>query len=233
MSISSAPEKAESSDETDEARIKVGTEYKECSLAVPYGRRLLDLGAAEVGRLAVAVVEAEGPVHTEEVVRRICEGFGLQKTGTRILKHVRDALIAQARIGALSREQEFWTIPGREIQCIRTRRTAALPLRRASMIAPDEYHLAMLNIIEEAVAISCDDLTVQTARRFGFDRTDPDLKEEINRQISVLLKMGKIAVDGSMVRALANQACTHHNRHQGHWDITKECDCVDSLSTHP
>ena len=221
VSISSAPEKAESSDETDEERVKVGTEYKECSLAVPYGRSLLDLGAAEVGRLAVTVVEAEGPVHTEEVARRIREGFGLQKTGTRILKHVRDALMAQARIGALSRGQEFWTIPGREIQCIRTRRTAALPLRRASMIAPDEYHLAMLNIIEETVAISCDDLTVQTARRFGFDRTGPDLKEEINRQISVLLKMGKIAVDGSMVRALANQACTHHDRHQGHWDITK------------
>jgi very-short-patch-repair endonuclease len=188
VSLPSILSEAESSNETTaEERLEVGTDYKECSLVVPYGRNLLDLGTAEVGRLALAVVEAEGPVHTEEVARRIREGFGLQKTGNRILKHVRDALMAQARIGTIRREQEFWAIPGREIQDIRTRRTAALPLRRASMIAPGEYHLAMLKIIEGAVAISREDLNVETARRFGFDRTGPDLKEEINRQMSMLI----------------------------------------------
>jgi hypothetical protein len=51
------------------------------------------------------------------------------------------------------------------------------------LISPGEYHLAMLSIIEGAVVISREDLGVETARRFGFDRTGPDLKEEINRQI--------------------------------------------------
>ena len=32
--------------ETDEERVKVGIEYKECSLVVPYGRSLLDLDVA-------------------------------------------------------------------------------------------------------------------------------------------------------------------------------------------
>ncbi len=201
VSLPSILENTELPDEAADESAEAGTEYKEYSLVVPYGRNLLDLSTSEVGRLALSVVEAEGPVHTEEVARRIREAFGLQKTGNRILKHVRDALMAQARSGMIRREQEFWTIPGREIQDIRTRRTAALPLRRASMIAPGEYHLAMLSIIEEAVAISRDDLGVETARRFGFDRTGPDLKQEINRQVSALIKVGKIAVDGSMVRA--------------------------------
>jgi very-short-patch-repair endonuclease len=176
-SLPPTPEESELPLETADESSEAGTEYKECSLVVPYGRNLLDLSIAEVGRLALAVVEAEGPVHTEEVARRIREAFGLQKTGNRILKHVREALMAQARSGMIKREQEFWTIPGREIQEIRTRRTAALSLRRASMIAPAEYHLAMLSIVEEAVAISPDDLGVETARRFGFDRTGPDLKQ--------------------------------------------------------
>jgi very-short-patch-repair endonuclease len=200
-SLPPTPEESELPLETADESSEAGTEYKECSLVVPYGRNLLDLSIAEVGRLALAVVEAEGPVHTEEVARRIREAFGLQKTGNRILKHVREALMAQARSGMIKREQEFWTIPGREIQEIRTRRTAALSLRRASMIAPAEYHLAMLSIVEEAVAISPDDLGVETARRFGFDRTGPDLKQEINKQMSVLIKLGKVAVDGSTIRA--------------------------------
>jgi hypothetical protein len=157
--------------------------------------------ASVSGRGHARIPTSKGPVHTEEVARRIREGFGLQKTGSRIVKHVRNALLAQARIGTIRREEDFWTIPGRGIENIRTRRTAALPLRRANMIAPGKYHVAMLRIVEEAVTISRGDLAVETARRFGFDRTGPDLKEEINRQMSVLLKAGRISLDGSMVRA--------------------------------
>jgi very-short-patch-repair endonuclease len=176
-------------------------EYEECSLSVPYGRNLLDLSVSEIGKLATVVVDSEGPIHTEEVARRIREAFGLQKTGSRISNHVGEALLAEARRGRLKSDGDFWTIPGREIQIIRCRRSAALQLRRACMIAPAEYHLAMLRIIEEAVAISTDELGVETARRFGFDRTGPEIRQEIHLQISSLAELGKIAIEGSKVRA--------------------------------
>jgi very-short-patch-repair endonuclease len=188
-------------DETADLGSDPSTEYKECSLVVPYGRNLLDLTTAEIGRLALAVVEAEGPVHTEEVARRIREAFGLQKTGNRILKHVRDSLLALSRTKIIQREQEFWCIPGRELQAVRTRRNVPLPLRRAGMISPAEYQLAIRNIVEEAVAISRDDLGVETARRFGFDRTGPDLKQEIHRQATALTSEGKIGIEGATLRA--------------------------------
>ena len=178
-------------------------EYRECSLTVPYRRNLLDLSVGEVGRLALTVVEAEGPVHTEEVARRIREAFGLQKTGSRILKHVRDSLMLNSRSNLVRREQEFWTIPGRQLTEIRTRRSVAIPLRRASMISPTEYQLAIVTIIQETVAISPDDLGVETARRFGFDRTGPDLKQEISRQISALIKVGRVISDGNSLQMTA------------------------------
>ncbi len=101
----------------------------------------------------------------------------------------------------IKKEQEFWSIPGREIPEIRNRRSAALPLRRASIIPPGEFHLAMLSIIEEAVAISRDDLGVETARRFGFDRTGAELRQEINRQMDKLVSAGRIKAEGAMLRA--------------------------------
>ena len=66
---------------------------------------------------------------------------------------------------------------------MRNRRNAALPLRRATMIAPAEYQLALSTIIADAVAISREELVVEAARLFGFDRTGPDLKEAIDRQV--------------------------------------------------
>jgi hypothetical protein len=74
------------------------------------------------------------------------------------------------------------------------------------MIAPNEYRLAIMTIIAEAVAISREDLIVESARAFGFDRTGPDLKEEIDRQTAALVKHGQLANDGSVLRPTSSIA---------------------------
>jgi very-short-patch-repair endonuclease len=175
-------------------------EYKECPPTVPYRRDLLGLSVTEIARIALDVVEAEGPIHTEEVARRVREAFGLQKTGKRILAHVRAGLKHLARNGSVVRDGEFWWAVGRDLPAVRNRRNAALPLRRAAMIAPAEYQLAILTIIAEAVAIERDDLVVETARLFGFDRTGPDLKEAIDKQTATLVKCGRLQLDGDILR---------------------------------
>jgi very-short-patch-repair endonuclease len=90
-------------------------EYKECPPTVPYRRDLLGLSVTEIARIALDVVEAEGPIHSEEVARRVREAFGLQKTGKRILAHVRAALKHLARNGSVVRDGEFWWAVGRDL----------------------------------------------------------------------------------------------------------------------
>jgi very-short-patch-repair endonuclease len=175
-------------------------DYRECALSVPVGRPLLDLSVSELARLSRVVVEAEGPVHTEEVARRIREAFGLQKTGRRIFTHIKNSLAFLSRDGALKRDGEFWIVPGRSVSFIRNRRTAALPLRKAVMIASAEYQLAISTVVKDAVALSRDDLVIQASRLFGFDRTGPDLKQEIEQQVDALMRAKAIIDDGQKVR---------------------------------
>ena len=166
--------------------------YEEHCLAAPRQRDLLKLPVSEIGRMALAVVEVEGPIHTDEVARRIREAFGLQKTGSNILAHVRKGLVHEARWGDLSQDGDFWIISGREVQKIRDRRTASLQVRKAANIAPSEFRLAIITVLNESVSMSRDDLIVQTARLFGFDRTGPELKQEIEKNISNLIAIGTI-----------------------------------------
>lgn len=77
------------------------------------------------------------------------------------------------------------------------------------MIAPVEYQLALSIIISDAVAISHDDLIIETARLFGFDRTGPDLKEAINRQAANLVKVGRLHRDGDVLRQPDNGPVLH------------------------
>jgi very-short-patch-repair endonuclease len=181
-------------------------DYEECALAVPVRRSLLDLSKSEVARLSQVVVEAEGPVHTEEVARRIREAFGLQKTGSRILTHVKDSLILLSRNETLARDGDFWFVPTRPVLVIRNRRKAALSLRKAVMIAPAEYRLAISTALNEAVALSHDELIIQTARLFGFDRTGSDLKQEIERQVDALIRAGTITDNGDRLCATSQQS---------------------------
>lgn len=174
--------------------------YEEHSLTAPGQRGLLKLSVAEIGRMALAVVEVEGPIYTDEVARRIREAFGLQKTGSNILAHVRKGLVHQARWGDLSQDGDFWIISGREVQKIRDRRTASLQVRKAANIAPSEFRLAIITALNETVSISRDDLVVQTTRLFGFDRTGPDLKQEIEKNISNLIATGTIDDTTSSLR---------------------------------
>jgi hypothetical protein len=104
------------------------------------------------------------------------------------------------RNGAVAHEDEFWSVPGRAVGFIRNRRRAALLLRRAAMIAPAEYQFAISAALKEAVAVSLDDLIIQTARLFGFDRTGPDLTREIERQVKLLVQIGTIVYDGEKLR---------------------------------
>jgi hypothetical protein len=175
-------------------------DYRECAISAPIGRELLTVPAAELARLSQVVVEAEGPIHTEEVARRIREAFGLQKSGRRILAHVKNSLILLARHDVLAKNGEFWSVPGRNVSFVRDRRTAALPLRKATMIAPTEYQLAIHSVVKEAVALTRDELVVQAARLFGFDRTGADLRDAIEQEVAALIKMKAIAFDGEKIR---------------------------------
>src|SRR3974390_135465 len=101
-----------------------------------------------------------------------------------------------AETGRIDQDGEFWWLTGRKLQAVRDRRNAGLSLRRAEMISPSEYQLAITKIIADAVAISREDLIIETARLFGFDRTGPDLREAIGRQSAILVDLGQFHLDG-------------------------------------
>jgi hypothetical protein len=82
----------------------------------------------------------------------------------------------------------------------RQRRNTALQLRRADRIAPHEYRLAALRVIETAVGIDREDLIVETARLLGFDRTGNDLHAAIDKQITALLKSSRIHSESGHIR---------------------------------
>ena len=174
--------------------------YEECQPPVPKHRDLLAVEPGELVKLTTFVVKAEGPIHAEEVARRIREAFGLGRTGRRILSKINEALQTAERTGEVIREEGFWSAPQRTQSPPRHRRDAVLSLRRADRIAPHEYRLAVLRVIETAVGIVREDLIVETARLLGFDRTGNDLRAAIDKQITTLLQSHRVRSESGYIR---------------------------------
>jgi very-short-patch-repair endonuclease len=184
--------------------------YEECHPQVPKDRDLLAVKPFEMAALTAFVVKAEGPIHAEEDARRIRDAFGPERTGSRILSKINEALRIAERLGEVIPEEEgFWSAPQRTHPLPRHRRNAALSLRRADRIAPHEYRLAALRFTESAVGIDREDLIVETARLLGFDRTGNDLHAAIDRQITLLLESNRISsVSGHIRLDLDNPRAT-------------------------
>jgi len=166
--------------------------YRETRLTVRRGRDLLSLANHEIDFLVTAVARDEGPIHTEEVARRVREAFGLERTGRRIFDVVLAALRRLAKQGNLACEKEFWHAPGVELLKPRSRRDAVLSLKRADRIAPTEYRIAIEVMLRTSVAASWAEVKVGVARILGFDRTGADLDRAISHEIERMIASERI-----------------------------------------
>jgi hypothetical protein len=172
--------------------VALAVPYQEHQLRVSRTVDLLELSQRELVNLVVNVVRNEGPIHSEEVARRVREAFGLGRTGRRILESVGDALRSAFRNGTLTPEGDFWFPRGATLQKPRNRRDAAPSLRRHDRIAPQEYRLANRSALRECVSASKDELTSVVARVLGFDRNGNGLDSAIAEQIDWMVQGGEI-----------------------------------------
>jgi very-short-patch-repair endonuclease len=179
--------------------------YQETKLAVPPVTDLLSVSRAQMAELAHKVVMGEGPIHTEEVIRRIREAFGLGRAGRRISEAVVAGLELCLQRGNIRKDGEFWSGYTATLKAPRNRRNEAASLRRADRIAPEEYRLAIETVLKSNVAAPQPELVVLVARLLGYDRLGSDLESEISAQVQA-------SVGDAQIENRAGNFSLVHNR---------------------
>jgi very-short-patch-repair endonuclease len=147
------------------------------------------------------IVIIEGPIHEEEVARRLATVWGLDRAGSRIQDAARRALKALERENAVWSEGAFWSSTRGEAIRARDRSEAQSgTLRKAEYLPPAEVSVAAKEVLRDNVRVPVNDLVVEIARRLGFQRTGQDLQEVILKVIrSQFGKALKPHEDGSVM----------------------------------
>jgi len=140
-----------------------------------------------LSQLAVEIVEVEGPIHLEEVARRIAACFGKEKAGSRIIAATKRALAsAITRESHLRTEENFYFTEGQAtVPPVRDRSKESGATLKASAISLLEIREA-LRIAREDNAGGDDSELIRTAGRLlGFKRVGPDLQTRLRSALEM------------------------------------------------
>jgi hypothetical protein len=131
--------------------------------------------------LAQRIVTAEGPLHIEEVARRIASSYGKERAGARILEATRAALAsARSRHAELRSDGTFWfTSAQAEAPPVRDRAAESGATVKADCISPLEIDAALQMARDDNGGGDAADLVRTAARLMGFRRVGPDLQARI------------------------------------------------------
>lgn len=141
----------------------------------------------------VRVVDAEGPIHIDEVATRIRILWGLQKAGSRIRLAVARAADAARREGMIVGE-DFLALPNQAV-IVRSRALVQSPsLRKPEYLPPREIEAAILKVVAENYGASLDDLVTTAARLFGFKSTSAQLRRVLEAGVETLMASGRLVL---------------------------------------
>jgi len=171
--------------------VNIVPDYEVCSSLgiLPFGE-LHEQPSYYLAKAVVQVVDIEGPVHFDEVVRRIRSLWGLKRAGQRICDVISNATLLAERRGQIHRRGNFlWTATARPIP---VRRRCGDPPAKINLICDEEIAEAVKLVLRHQYATSPKDLIVQSSRLLGIQATSDAVTKRIKTIIYRLLDQGRL-----------------------------------------
>ena len=156
-------------------------------LETPVSEDLYHTPIGDITRAAVQVVELEGPLRMDEVIRRIRNFWGLKRAGKKVQSIIIEAVDLAVLDGQIYEKDEFLYLNG---GTIRIRQRGKNVPAKIDLISDEEIQEAVKLVIREQFATAPDELIKQVARIFGFKVARGATSARIKEVISALKSDG-------------------------------------------
>lgn len=159
--------------------------YKLTQCAVPKHVEPHQVPIAQLAPIVNAIVLQEGPIHEDEIARRVASLFGKERAGARIIDVTMRALNT-THAKPIQRDDKFWMTPEQSSNpAVRDRSSAPPSVLRAEMLPPSEIRAARGIAEEQNGSLSDEEMPVAIARLLGFQRTGPELRAVIVKALAM------------------------------------------------
>ena len=150
----------------------------------------------EIAEKLELVVNAEGPIHSDEAIRRVAQFWGFTSTGSRIKERLREAANSLKKGMKIKIKGDFYWPKDIENPKIRDRKDTEGISKKITLICPEEIGEASLFVLSKEYGISEPDLIVQTAKVLGYKRVTEEMSIYIAKNIKKCNDSGHIIKKG-------------------------------------
>jgi hypothetical protein len=171
--------------------------YKEANFGVPSTTPIPDTNLPTLTDIVVKVVEIEGPIHREEVARRITSLWGRARTGNRISESISRAIQSGIRSGDLRADLEFVSHTQQSAVPVRCRSNVtkgAANLKNPEMIPPAELRQAIHYLVADHVGLGRGEIPATVAKVLGFKAASAKLKDVIDKVLAHMVEENRLAL---------------------------------------
>ncbi len=144
------------------------------------------------------IVDREGPIHEEVLVRRVARMFQLMRAGHLVESRVISQIEAACRKGKVRRSGFFVWSEGK--RAVMPRRPApGTKLRDIDHVPPEELEAAALLVVRLTRGITEAELATETARVLGYSRITDNIRAAALTAVRELTKAGVLALRGEQL----------------------------------
>ncbi len=168
--------------------------------------QLHEAATSDLSECVSRIVEIEGPVHIDEVGRRLSRLWGYQRTGSRIQAAVMSAAAHAVRGSRIryadgNARQFLDRCERTEKAVIRDRSSVrSQSLRKVETLPPTEIEEGILQAVEQNIGIDDGECAKEVSRMFGFKSLGADLRKRVAKTAADLVAEGRLVQSGDELR---------------------------------
>jgi very-short-patch-repair endonuclease len=168
--------------------------YHEASFEIVSATSVLDMQPATLDKAVLEIVDFEGPVHRDEVARRLAS-LTNTRAGSRITDVVKKTITRLIRKNEVTRTGEFVDLPDSYILVVRNRSQVKSPsLKKPENIPPQELALAMALLLKQNSNAEKEELIRAVSSVVGFRRTGAKFNEAVESVINEMVASGEFVI---------------------------------------
>jgi len=170
------------------------TEWGEPSVRQSRDQSFDDVSNRKISRVLLNVVNESGPEKRERVFRAVISRWQISRLGKNIRRSIGGIVSSLSQKNSVHLDDGFiW--PGERPDTIEVRTNTDTASRSADEIPLEELARAGHLVLEAGTHMTREDLVLEIARLYNYQRTGSNIKDRINDAIDVLASEGCARID--------------------------------------
>lgn len=179
--------------------VRFAKPYVKARLNLVLDQQLHQTDREQLGGMIRRVVASEGPVHFDEVTRRLMEAFGVARAGSRITSAIQDAITHCIHRRLVDSRGDFLYQVGETQITVRDRSAFASADRKIEWVAPEELDAALLESIRLGFSLSFQEAVASAIDMLGFGRATQRISSTVDASLNMLVKTKRAKLANDMV----------------------------------